>query len=349
MTWKPIERRVSRIRLTAEFVLLFLGRLFPAFYDLWLRTRPRYQQALAYALESKADVYHASDWATLYVAAEAARKTGALVVIDNDEYWPLFEETSRLWTLFFAPVIRYVLGKYAADVDAAISVSRPIAERYHQEYGYDSILIYNAPEYQTVPQHDLNPERIRLIHHGSALRNRHLETMIEAVPLLDERFTLDLMLAYSEPGYLDELKALAARTAPNRIFFRDVVKISEVVQRISDCDIGLCYMAPTTYTWLMTLPNKLFEFIVAELAVLSGPSPAMADIVQEYHVGWSASGFEAQDLATALNTLTVDQIAAARAHAREAAKILNAETELNKLLELYQRLFDQPFEVNHVD
>jgi glycosyltransferase involved in cell wall biosynthesis len=192
-----------------------------------------------------------------------------------------------------------------------------------------------------VPQHDTDPQRIRLIHHGSALRNRHLETMIQAVPLLDQRFTLDLMLAYSEPGYLEALKALAARIAPNRIFFRDPVTMTEVVQRISDCDIGLCYMAPTTYTWLMTLPNKLFEFIVAELAVVSGPSPAMAEIVRDFNVGWVAPGFEASDLAAVLNPLTLEQIQAARTSAREAAKVLNAEVEIKKMLALYQHLLDQ--------
>ena len=341
ITWKPVDRHVSRVRLVAELLLLVCGRLVPSLYDVWLNTRPRYRQALAYALESRADVFHASDWATVAIACEAKRETGAVVVFDNDEYWPLFEQSNRLWTLFFSPFIKYVLAKYAREVDASITVSQPIADRYRQEYGLESILVYNVPEYEVVPQHATDPQRIRLIHHGSALRNRHLETMIQAVPLLDARFTLDLMLAYSEPGYLEALKALAARTAPDRIFFRDPVTMTEVVQRISDCDIGLCYMAPTTYTWLMTLPNKLFEFIVAELAVVSGPSPAMAQIVRDFKVGWVASGFEASDLAATLNPLTLEQIQAARANAREAAKVLNAETEIKKMLALYQRLLAQ--------
>jgi glycosyltransferase involved in cell wall biosynthesis len=340
VTWKPINRHISQARRIAELILLLLGRLFPLFYELWLRTRPRYQQALAYALESHADVFHASDWATLYIAGEASRKTGALVVLDNDEYWPLFEETNRLWMFFFSPFVRYVLRKYAADVDAAITVSSPFAERYHKEYGYDSILIYNVPQYETIPDHSILDDHIRLIHHGSALRNRHLETLIDAVPLLEPRFTLNLMLAHSEPGYLDELKTRAARVAPNRIFFRDAVKLNDVVQSISDCDIGLCYMAPTTYTWLMTLPNKLFEFIVAGLAVVTGPSPAMASVVQEFSVGWVATGFQPQDLAALLNVLTLEQIQTARANAREAAKTLNAEVELGKLLALYQNLLE---------
>ena len=341
VVWKPVDRHVSRIRFALELMLLVLARLAPPVYDLWLNMRPRYRQALAYALESQADIFHASDWATVSVACEAKRQTGALVVFDNDEYWPLFEQSSRLWMLFFSPLIKYVLHKYAAEVDASITVSRPIAERYQQEYGLESILVYNVPEYESVPEHVIDPQHIRLIHHGSALRNRQLETIIEAVPLLDKRFTLDLMLAYSEPGYLEELKALAVRTAPNRIFFREAVTITEVVHSISDCDIGLCYMAPTTYTWLMTLPNKLFEFIVAQLAVVSGPSPAMAEVVQEFKVGWVASGFEARDLAAALNPLTVEQIQAARANAQQAAKILNAEVEINKMLALYARLLSK--------
>jgi hypothetical protein len=143
--WKPVDRHVSRLRFVAELVLLILARLIPSLYDVWLNIRPRYRQALAYALESRADVFHASDWATVSVACEAKRRTGARVVFDNDEYWPLFEQSNRLWTLFFSPLIKYVLRKYSREVDASITVSKPIAERYQQEYGLDSILIYNVP------------------------------------------------------------------------------------------------------------------------------------------------------------------------------------------------------------
>jgi glycosyltransferase involved in cell wall biosynthesis len=98
-------------------------------------------------------------------------------------------------------------------------------------------------------------------------------------------------------------------------------------------------MAPTTFTWLMTLPNKLFESMVAGLAVLVAPSPAMAEIVQTYGTGWVAPGFTAQDIAQTLNALTAKDIDAKRRASREAAKTLNASHELGKVVELYRQLF----------
>ena len=338
VTWKAIDRTTSRARWLYEYLLLLVGRLVPPAYEIWLKTRPRYHEALKYAVEARADAYHASDWAALYVAVEAARQAGAKVVFDADEYWPLFDETRLLWNLFFAPLIRYSLRRCAPSVTMTINVSQPIAERYKAEYGLDYLLVYNVPEYQVVPGHKTRPDHIRLIHHGSALPDRQLEVMIQTIPLLEERFTLDLMLIASDANYLESLTTLARKLAPKRVAFHEAVKLSDVVQYIASFDLGLCYMAPTTYNWEMAMPNKLFEFIMAGLAVVTGASPAMAQVVQDYGVGWAAAGNKPEDLAATLNALTFDQIQAAQTATHEAAKSLNAEHEIGKLVALYEKI-----------
>lgn len=338
IAWRPVDRSGSRIQRIFELILLMLGRVFPPFYNLWFSTRPRYKQALNYALKSSAEVYHASDWATLVVCVKAARRSGALVFFDADEYWPLENETSHAWRIFFSPLITYTLHKYAPEIHAAATVSQPIAKRYKDEFHFDSIILLNVPDYEEIPFRPTQPDKIRLMHHGATRRNRYLETMIEALAASDARFTLHLMLMEGDTGYLEELKRLADKLAPGRVEFRPTVHPFEIVCAIADCDIGICLIPPTTYTYLMTLPNKLFEFIIAGIAVINGPSPAMADVVRQYEVGWVMPGFTAQDLATLLNSLTIDQIESARAKAREAAKVLNAEIELGKLLALYAQL-----------
>lgn len=339
VTWKPINRHTGKIRLIIELLLLVLGRFLPGFYEIWLRTRPRYRQALIYAIESKADAYHASDWATLYIAGEASRRCQAKLVFDADEYWPLFDETSKLWMLFFSPVIRYVLKKYSHDVDMTINVSEPIAQRYKAEYNLDYLLVYNVPELQIIHPHPIKPDRIRIIHHGGAIKNRQLEIMIKAVPFLQERFTLDLLLAPSEPEYLENLKILAQQVAPNRITFHKPVKVPEVVKYIAEFDVGLCFIAPTTYNWEMAMPNKLFEYVVGGLAVVSGPSPAISQFIKDYNVGWVAPSFSPEDLAKTLNSLTLDQIEKTQQATQEVAKVFNAETEIGKILLLFENLF----------
>lgn len=342
INWRPVHRQTSKLQTLFEILLLIAGRIFPFLYDFWFDTRSRYNQALNYALESKANVYHASDWATLVLCVKAARQLNARVFFDADEYWPLENESNPLWRIFFSPLIAYTLHQYAGSIDAATTVSQPIAQRYKNEYNIDAAVLLNVPDYEEISPRAVQANHIRLLHHGASRRNRYLETMIEALALAEPRFTLHLMLMPGDPGYLESLKELAQKLVPGRVEFRPVVHPFEIVRAISDCHIGICLIPPTTYTYLMTLPNKLFEFLIAGMAVVNGPSPAMAEIVQQYQVGWVLPSFEAKALANQLNILTIDDIEFARTNARAAAKILNAQVEYAKLLSIYQNLLEAP-------
>lgn len=340
VAYKPIDVSSGRLRRLFEMLLLIIGRLIPYAYEVYFWTRPRYRQSLAAAVEARPDAYHAADWATLAVAARAAQVTGAKVVFDIDEYWALFDESKRLWLWFFAPLIRYTLKKYEKHVDASITVSRPFAERYEKEHGWKPIIATNAPYYVESPDHETDPDHIILIHHGTALRDRKLETLIEMAVLLDQRYTLHLMIAADRSDYLPDLRQLAERVAPNRVIFREPVPYSHVVQTIADADIQVAFMAPTTYTWLMTLPNKIFESMMAGLAVLVAPSPAMADVVRTANAGWVADGFTAADLARIFNASLSTTSAKNAGIARAAAKFTNVETEIGQILNLYRHLLE---------
>jgi glycosyltransferase involved in cell wall biosynthesis len=154
------------------------------------------------------------------------------------------------------------------------------------------------------------------------------------------------MLMNDHPGYLEELKQLASEIAPGRVFFRDPVKPSEIVRTVAEYDIGLCVITPTTYNFLMMLPNKLFEYIQAGLAVITGPSPAMREVVRAHDIGVCTPSFEPHTVAEALNQLSMEQIEQFRKAARAAASTLNADVEMAKIVAIYQELFEesQPLE-----
>jgi glycosyltransferase involved in cell wall biosynthesis len=102
--------------------------------------------------------------------------------------------------------------------------------------------------------------------------------------------------------------------------------------------MGFCFVAPTNYNNVICLPNKFFDFIAAGLPVCIGPSPSMAEIARSYGFGCVAPSFEPKDIAAALNRLDAAQLLEMRAAARRAAAEINAEREMGKLLEIYERL-----------
>jgi len=263
------------------------------------------------------------------------------------EYGEQESDNNLVWRLLVAPAVRYFIRKYTSDpdvvIDASITVCPPIADRYRRERGLDPIIVFNAPKPVDVPAREdmRDAERIRLIHHGFAKRGRGLHHLVRALALTDQRFVLDFMLVEDNPGYIDHLRRLADQLAPGRVRFRDPVLPWEIVQCVSEYDVGLCVIEPSTYNNLMMLPNKLFEYIQGGLAVCVGPSPAMVELVQRHRVGIVTRSFEPSDLAEALNRLTWQQIGEMKKAARGAATVLNADVEMAKVVVLYQQLLDE--------
>ncbi|MBK8025058.1 MAG: glycosyltransferase [Chloroflexi bacterium] len=247
ITWQAVDRSRNRVQLAIELLLLILGRLIPAAYDLYFWRRPRYMQTLRYAVECRADAYHASDWAAIPLAVRAAEQTGgtAKVIFDADEHWPTERESSRTWRWFFGPMIHHFLKRFASGVDASIHVSQSLSDSFEADYGLGGTVIYNVPDAGKRPIIPVDPEHIRLIFHGAAIPNRHLEVLIDAIALCQPRFELHFLIV-GDQTYVDWLKGYAQQKAPGRVMFRPPVSMHEVVRTIADCDLELSWTAPTT-------------------------------------------------------------------------------------------------------
>jgi len=327
----PAQRAMQVARVLA-------GRATRQAFEDWYWAKPDHRAALQAVIASRPDLIHANEAIGLPIAIEAARRTGARVLFDAHEYSPDHRANSLWWRILAQPLYTYLVQHYAPQADAMITVEEHIARRYEKELGIPVGVIRNIPGYQALPFRPVQPHRIRLIHHGTAIRERRIETMIEAIALADARYTLDFMLRSKGDGYLEKLQALAKTRAAGRIHFRDTVPPAAIPATINAYDLGIHLLPPENFSYAMALPNKFFEFIMAGLGVIIGPSPAMAAIVENYGLGIVAESFQPQALAQALNQLTPEAINAMKRRSLEAAKELNAEKEMRKLLTLYRRI-----------
>ena len=336
----PLPGGSSWTRKARTILLLPLGRAIGASaYDTWYWGRREHRLAFDLLRGSGASIIHANDWDALPAAVRAAEATGAHVVFDAHEYSPLEREEQRRWRLLYKPMIHFFLVRYASTCAASVTVSDTIAARYGQEYGFHPIVVRNIPETAMAPAYrPVDPGQIRLVHHGNAMRNRHLELLIETVARADPRYTLHFMLIESSPGYLAELQALAQSLAPGRVLFHPPVPPSEVVARLAEFDMGIYLLPFTNFNNTSALPNKLFDFIAAGLAVCIGPSPEMAQVTRQYDLGAVAESFDPADAAAILNGLSVEEIDRMKQHAIAARSALNADAEMQKLTQLYTRL-----------
>jgi hypothetical protein len=162
-----------------------------------------------------------------------------------------------------------------------------------------------------------------MIHHGAADPQRCLELMIEATDQLSDRVTLDLMLVPRSARYYARLERMVA--SRQHVHLIAPVGQREIVRRCNIYDVGVYLLPPRNENLRHALPNKVFEFIQARLALAVGPSPEMAGLVQQWGCGVVAEGFTQQALASVLSGLTAESVAAFKRRAHEAAAHLNAE------------------------
>lgn len=318
--------------------LLLLGWIFPRLYDHIYWRNTVYGKALEFVLASKADIIYANEWNTLPIARQAASTRQTKIVLDLHEYYPSMYDNVWIDRLRYPRYIAYHLRQSAHLVDASITVSQGIAERYASEFALHPLVIYNAPEYVETPAHAINADRINLIYHGSPNPDRKLERIIDATALCAPRYHLHMMLTTSTPEWLDSLKCYADKVAPRRVTFHEAVSPQQVVTRIADFDILICLIYPSNFNYLVCMPNKLFEAMMAGLAVCTGPIPSMAAFVREHQVGFVTPSFSPADIAAQLNALTVNEIEQMRTASRTVSHLYHAESELGKVVSLLQSL-----------
>ena len=261
--------------------------------------------------------------------AHSKKKSYTKLIFDAREYYPKQFEDRLAFRLLEGPQNATICRKYLPKCDYVLTVSQGLATEYKREFGINPILLRSTPVYHEIQVSETNYDEIKLVHHGVANTNRNLHNLIDIVNNLDSRFSLDLYLG----GKSREISRLKSLIKDNvRIRVLNHVPFDEIIPTLSNYDIGLAYYYPTGFNIKHALPNKFFEFIQARLAVLTGPSPDMKDLLDKYGCGFVSEKFSNQSVINLLNNLSVEQIDEAKRASDEAAKVLCWEEE-SKVLE----------------
>lgn len=331
----PVSRgRKGRVEKAVAALQLLTGQ-YEAYY--WRQARVRMAAEALRGIE--ADLYIANDLDTLPLALRVAR--GAKVIFDAHEYSPRQFEDRWRFRLFFQRYATDLCRAYIPRVDAMMTVGPEIARRYEQDTGVRPTVVTNAPHYEDLEPQPVAPDgTVRLVHHGGANPTRRIENMIRALDHLGEGYALDLLLVGGPRGYRKRLERVAAGNP--RVRFLDPVPMRELPRFLNRYDMGIYLLKPVSFNTRYALPNKIFEFVQARLAVAVGPSPEMARLVTEHGVGVVARDFTPEALAECIRGCSREEIAAFKQRAHHVAPVLCAEANRGTLLSLVERVLSAP-------
>lgn len=301
---------------------------------------PRFSKIERFIVEHKISLLIIHEPIFLPIAIKFKKKYNIKIVFNAHEYHPLEFEDQPKWLDTVGFVYDSLYRKYLSKLDLFVNVCQGISEKCIKEYNVSSIVIPNAAFYSNIPIHDDSEEKIKMIYHGAILESRKIEEMIEVVKILGLRYELDIMGTSTDFNreYYKKLQKII-ENIPN-IRFKEPVTFQNIIPTINNYDIGIYILKPNGFNNEYALPNKLFEYMQAKLAIAISPSIEMRRLVEKYDLGVVADDFSPKSLALKIKNLTKQDILKFKKNSELASKIENAEkykefylAQIKKLLE----------------
>lgn len=299
------------------------------------------------ALKQKAAIYHAHEIGALPVGYLLKRIRGAKLVYDAHELYTetsSLREASRWFRWIFEQVERYILRRVDAVITASEMRGQEMVARYKCER---PLVVRNCPsliqgvEVKGDPLRKvlgLDKNQKIVLYQGLYSAYRGLEQLVEGA-----RFIQDGVVVFRGWGGLEgELKRLTNSLGlNNKVFFLEPSAATELVRAAAEADIGVVPYLPVNLNNKYSTPNKLFEYMMAGLAIAASDLPEIGRIIEETGSGVLFDPYDPKSIGSAINRLISDEelLRSAQSNARRAAKEkYNWEKESQKLLNLYETL-----------
>jgi glycosyltransferase involved in cell wall biosynthesis len=334
---ETVSRRRDRVAMAVMAAKLLAVRAAPPLAERVYWSFDVHRQLRDRALASGADVIHANDWDTLPAALAAARTLGARVVYDSHEL-AVEESDRRLWRLLFPRYVRRLEGAAIAQVSAVTTVAEGIADALVDQYRLVErpTVIRNTPPYEAIAYREPG-EQITVLYQGLLNPDKGIDRLIRSVDRWRPEFRL-VLRGFGVPRYEAWLHQLAAGPeGSERIEFVPPVPMTEMVKAAASADVGIHPLPAVNRQTRYALPNKVFEYAMAGLALCVSGAPEMRRVVDDHSLGVTFPDADPATIAAAVNSLTREAIAGYKRNSLAAAGQLSWDVEQGRLLELYER------------
>ncbi len=287
-----------------------------------------------------ADIYHANDLNTLpqAIVCSKLRLKPKPLIYDSHEV-----QSDR--TGYNPKTIKRIESFMLKFVDQMIVENHTRAKYNEDIYGFYPKTLYNYSEKYNIeekPQINLhkkigiNEDEKILLYQGGLQQGRGLELLIEAMDEIEEGHLL-----FIGGGKLTQtLKEQAeASKQADRIHFLDKVPFQELPSYTREAYLGFQVLQNICFNHYSASSNKLFEYMMAHVPVVSCDFPEIKKVVEETNTGLVVDSHNASEIANAVNQLVKDTSLRNQLseNTKQAKEIYNWNNEKSKLLEVYNQ------------
>lgn len=251
------------------------------------------------------DFVWANDLPTLLPAVKISKSQKAKLIYDSHEiyletlnqFFP--RKASMLKGLIFKTLLAFMKlhgrmseRKLIRKVDHFITVNHSLLEYFTSKYSIkNGTVIYNFPKRlpnKIIPidfykRYNWNSDDTILIYQGVLNHGRGLPLLLEAMKELNSRFKL---VVAGDGPLKEQLCNYVKRNGLNtRIRFTGMVPIQDLPSYTTGADIGINILEDLNLSKKLASPNKLFEYIQAEIPIVYSRTIENGSIASQYNIG----------------------------------------------------------------
>ena len=307
-------------------------------------------------------IFHCHDLNTALMGLHLARKTDSVCIADFHEWfsenvtWSTVESAYVAHTPLKRKVMRRAERLCIMHADHGITVCDSIANELAGMVPGSRrfTIVRNIPDLALDIRDSRPPLKVLLglpestfvvLWQGGIGPSRLLEPVIEALPLVD-----GVHLVIRGPGlekdahYTRYYTDYAAKLGVGeRVTLLPPVPSRDVLAAAQGADVGLWTLPNLSKNFYYALPNKLFEYLGAELPVLVANFPEAAALVRRYNVGLTFDPYSPASIAESMRTMRGNPVLRKQmqVNTRTALQDMDAASEWIRLGHIYQDLMDR--------
>ncbi len=192
-----------------------------------------------------------------------------------------------------------------------ITVNESIANLYEKKYNKKLFVVRNIPELNKTirikSREELNlpiDKKIIILQGAGININRGAEEAIEAMKYVENA----ILLIIGGGEVFEDLFLLPKKfNIENKVVFIKKLPYKELIQYTFNSNLGLTLDKDTNINYKYSLPNKLFDYINAQIPILSSNLIELRNIISKYNIGTFIESHSPIEIAEKINKIIFDE------------------------------------------
>jgi glycosyltransferase involved in cell wall biosynthesis len=269
----------------------------------------------------KYDFIYCNDYPLLYTSVKIKNKIKSKLIYDSHEiyietinqFFPVSGFKGLLYGKLFISLNKLIHRRIEYNnirfIDCFITVCDSFLEYFQKKYNIKNhVVLKNCPD---IYSEIINTNKIKkelnldinskvLLYQGVLNPGRGIEKILYAA----KKFNNDIHFVVIGGGPQENhLKELTKKMNLNNVHFLGKKSFKQLLEYTASADLGILLIESINISKELTLPNKVFEYMVASIPFVTNQLPEGSKIVKEENCGYVINDSSAQLISDGINSI----------------------------------------------